>query len=102
MKTYKLRTNGENFGVGNACAFDFGTFKKQGGLPKVGDLLSVSKFVKGRGFMGTETWRVDTKPFYDNRDEVQIRNNPIVGAQIRHGHAGLRIHRVVFTRITRY
>jgi len=102
MKTYKLRTNNENFSNVTNAAFDYTTFKNQGGLPSIGDLLSVSVYAKGRGFLETVTFQVNEKPIYDTRDEVVIRDSPIISGQVEHGNAGYRIHRVILKNISLY
>jgi len=102
MKTYELRTNNGDFGYQTETAFDYTPFKEQGGLPDVGDLLAVTRYEKGVGFRGTVTVSVDQKPFYDNRDESDIRSNPHNDGQITSGHKGHRIHRVVFPAISKY
>jgi hypothetical protein len=100
MKTYSLRTNNPNFRNMTDCAFDYNTFKEQGGLPLVSDLLSVKVF--DRGFKETITLRVDSKPFYDKRSESEIRDNPYVSSQVEFGHPGQRVHRVVFRAVSLY
>tara|TARA_R100001377_G_C3189995_1_gene110159 strand:+ start:425 stop:736 length:312 start_codon:yes stop_codon:yes gene_type:complete len=103
MVTYAINTNNINFGYDGTCALDYGTFKKQhNSLPGVGDLLSVKQFEKGVGYIDTTTWQVNSKPIYDNREESAIRKAPHISDQVHHGHAGHRIHRVVFTDITLY
>jgi|TARA_R110000823_G_scaffold258035_1_gene379623 hypothetical protein len=102
MKTYKLRTNNETFSNVTEAAFDYTIFKNQGGLPSTGDLLSVSVYGKGRGFLETVTFQVNEKPIYDKRDEVVIRKSPIINSQVKYGNAGYRIHRVILKNISLY
>ena len=102
MKTYELRTNNGDFGLQTEAAFDYTPIKNQGGLPNVGDLLSVTRFERGVGFRGTVTVQVNTKPFFDDRAEKEIRSNPHNTGQVTHGHDGYKIHRVVFPSISKY
>lgn len=98
---HDLRSNylKSKFGEDGYCAFDKTSFlNKQ--YPKIGDLLEIKFFRKGRGFVGSEKYVV-MKTKVDNRPGSEIESNPYHSCQLRGGHAGKKVHRVLM-RIEKY
>lgn len=95
---HNLRSNylKSKFGKDGYCAFDKTSFPNRQ-YPKIGDLLEINFFRKGRGFVGSETYVV-TKTLHKNVDErpgSEIISNPHHPCQLRGGHDGKKVHRVL-------